>query len=130
MRRPPLPQLLLYVLGGTLLLALVIAASTSAASFGAYNSAWDGTAEVRDIAATYSESTVTLDGDAYTTEEPTQTLAVVLAQQHRMAQKTQGLFVVSLKTAGPCLSPITLDQQKALLHGECTLIRRWCHSTT
>jgi len=79
MRRPPLPQLLLYVLGGTLLLALVIAASTSAASFGAYNSAWDGTAEVRDIAATYSESTVTLDGDAYTTEEPTQTLAVVLA---------------------------------------------------
>jgi len=38
-----------------------------------------------------------------------------------MAQKTQGLFVVSLKTAGPCLSPITLDQQKALLHGNALL---------
>lgn len=79
MRRPPLPRLLLYALTGTLLIAVVIAASTSGAAFGAYNPAWDGTGDVRDIAATHSETTVTLDKDAYTTAQPNQTLAVVLA---------------------------------------------------
>lgn len=79
MRRPPLPRLLLYALTATLLCAVVIAASTSGAAFGAYNPAWDGTAEVRDIAATHSETTVTLDETPYTTVQPTQTLAVVLA---------------------------------------------------
>jgi len=94
----------------------VIAASTSAASFGAYNSAWDGTAEVRDIAATYGESTVTLDGDAYTTEEPTQTLAVVLAPTAPYGSEDAGAVRRFVENGGTLLSPITLDQQKALLH--------------
>ncbi|WP_435100196.1 DUF4350 domain-containing protein [Halorubrum sp. N11] len=57
----------------------MIAASTSGAAFGAYNPAWDGTANLRDTAATHSGTTVTLDGEAYTTDQPDQTLAVVLA---------------------------------------------------
>lgn len=79
MRRPPLPRLLLYALTATLLCAVVIAASTSGAAFGAYNPAWDGTADLRDTAGIHSETTISLDGEAYTTNEPDQTLAVVLA---------------------------------------------------
>lgn len=79
MRRPPLPRLVLYALTATLLCAVVVAASTSGAAFGAYNPAWDGTAEVRDIAATHSETTVTLAETPYTTAQPNQTLAVILA---------------------------------------------------
>lgn len=79
MRRPPLPRLLLYALTATLLCAVVIAASTSGAAFGAYNPAWDGTANLRDTAASHSETTISLDGEAYITDQPDQTLAVVLA---------------------------------------------------
>ncbi|WP_161609707.1 DUF4350 domain-containing protein [Halorubrum kocurii] len=57
----------------------MIAASTSGAAFGAYNPAWDGTADLRDTTATHSETIVSLDGEAYTTDQPDQTLAVVLA---------------------------------------------------
>ena len=79
MRRPPLPRLLLYALAATLLCAVVITASTSGAAFGAYNPAWDGTSDLREITATHSETTVSLDGEAYTTDQPDQTLSVVLA---------------------------------------------------
>lgn len=79
MRVPPIPRLILYALGATLAIALVIALSTSGAAFGAYNQAWDGTSDVREIADTHSESTIALDVGAYDTDRPSETVAIILA---------------------------------------------------
>lgn len=79
MRFPPIPRLILYALGATLGIALVIALSTSGAAFGAYNQAWDGTSDIREIADTHSESTIALNVDAYDTDRPSGTVAIILA---------------------------------------------------
>jgi hypothetical protein len=79
MRRPPIPQLVLYALVGCLTLAVLFGASTSGAAFGAYNPAWDGTADLRTVAADSGESTVTLSTAPYTEQQPSETVAVVLA---------------------------------------------------
>lgn len=79
MRLPPLPRLVCYALLVTLCGAVVVAASTSGAAFGAYNPAWDGTSDMRDIAETNSESTLTLDTAPYQTPTPNDTLAAILA---------------------------------------------------
>jgi hypothetical protein len=57
----------------------MIGASTSGVAFGAYNPAWDGTADLRGVAATNGESTVTLSTTPYTQQQPSETIAVVLA---------------------------------------------------
>lgn len=79
MRLPSLPRLVLYALVVTLCGAIIIAASTSGAAFGAYNPAWDGTSDMRALADTHSESTLTLDVQPYETTEANDTLAVILA---------------------------------------------------
>lgn len=79
MRVPPIPRLILYALAVTLGIALVIALSTSGAAFGAYNQAWDGTSDIREVADTHSESTITLDGSAYDTDRPSETIALIIA---------------------------------------------------
>lgn len=78
MDRPSVPQLVLYTLAACLVTAVIFAASTSGAAFGAYNPAWDGTADLRDLADRNSESTVTLDVDPYR-DQLNNTIAVVLA---------------------------------------------------
>lgn len=78
MRRPSVPQLVLYTLTGCLILAIIVGASTSGAAFGAYNPAWDGTADLRDVADANGDSTVTLSTAPYT-QQPSETIAVVLA---------------------------------------------------
>jgi len=74
------PRTLLVALGAVLVLAVVVAASTSASAFGLYNPGWEGTSDLRalagDAGATYrvAESTT-----AYTDADATATTAIVLA---------------------------------------------------
>ena len=79
MRIPPVPRLVLYALALVLAVALVIAASTTSAAFGAYNVEWDGTSDFRELADQGSDSRVALETTAYETAEPNETVAVVLA---------------------------------------------------
>lgn len=51
-------HVLLLVVGGLVALTIVVAASTSAASFSAYNSAWDGASGLRGVADSTNASVV------------------------------------------------------------------------
>ncbi|MUW14936.1 DUF4350 domain-containing protein [Halorubrum sp. CBA1125] len=79
MRTPPIPRLVLYALAVVLAVALVVAASTTSAAFGAYNVEWDGTSDFRELADQRSDSRVGLETSAYETGDPDDTVAVVLA---------------------------------------------------
>ncbi len=74
------PRALLVGLAAATLVALVVAASTSAAAFGAYNPAWDGAADLQGVARDVGvESTVVRDVAAYDEADAGGTVAVVLA---------------------------------------------------
>ncbi|MFC6863886.1 DUF4350 domain-containing protein [Halomicroarcula sp. GCM10025817] len=74
------PRLVLVALLGTLVVTLAVAAGTSAASLGAYNSAWDGTSEIRTTAASADTATVLAQNvSAYEQATPNRTVAFVLS---------------------------------------------------
>ena len=74
------PRLVLVALLGTLVVTLAVAAGTSAASLGAYNSAWDGTSEIRTTAASTHTATVLAQNvSAYEQATPNRTVAFVLS---------------------------------------------------
>ncbi|WP_434522754.1 DUF4350 domain-containing protein [Halorubrum sp. AS12] len=79
MRTPPLPRLVLYVLIGLLAGALIFAAGTSTASFGAYNPQWDGTSEFRTLIDERLDSRIVFDTTSYETENATDAVAIILA---------------------------------------------------
>ena len=79
MRTPPLPRIVLYVLIGILAGVLIFAASTSTASFGAYNSQWDGTSEFRELIDERPNSRIIFDTVPYETETATDTVAIILS---------------------------------------------------
>lgn len=79
MRTPPLPRLVLYVLIGLLAGVLIFAASTSTASFGAYNSQWDGTSEFRTLIDERPDSQIVFDTASYETANATDAVAIMLA---------------------------------------------------
>ncbi|MEZ3163920.1 DUF4350 domain-containing protein [Halorubrum sp. RMP-47] len=79
MRLPSTPRIVLYALAAAVGLALIVAASTSGAAFGAYNVAWDGTSDFRDLADQQTDSRVVLDADPYERGGANETVAVVLA---------------------------------------------------
>lgn len=79
MRTPSIPRLVLYALAVVLAVALVVAASTTTAAFGAYNLEWDGTSDFRELADQRSDSQVALGTNAYERADPDDTVAVVLA---------------------------------------------------
>lgn len=86
------PRALLGALAVVLLVALVVAATTSTAAFGVYNPAWDGAGELRDVAeAQDAEATVALNTSAYRSGEPNETVAVVLSPQEPYGQETSTL---------------------------------------
>jgi hypothetical protein len=73
------PKALLACLVALLVVTVGVAASTSSASFGAYNPAWDGASglqERADVAG--AESRLVLNVTAYDTVDPDETVAVVL----------------------------------------------------
>jgi hypothetical protein len=73
------PQALLAALLVVLVLTVGVAASTSSASFGAYNPAWDGASGLQERAdAAGAESRLALNVTAYETVDPNETVAVVL----------------------------------------------------
>lgn len=75
-----LPRLLLAAYTVIILIALVYAASTSSAAFGAYNSQWDGTGDLQTIAAdTGTNVTVGTNVSQYPTTGANDTVALVLS---------------------------------------------------
>lgn len=83
MRLLPLPKVLLIALALTLGVALVVAAGTTTATFGAYNIEWDGTSDFREHVDKHEQNQVTLDTGRYDTASPNGTAAVVLAPTER-----------------------------------------------
>ncbi|SFK65091.1 protein of unknown function [Halogranum rubrum] len=78
------PRLLLVSLIGVVALAIIVAASTSTAAFGVYNSAWDGASGLQAEAdAVGTESEIALNTTAYETADANRTVAVVLSPETR-----------------------------------------------
>lgn len=76
----PLPTVLLGVFTLTVLLAVVVAASTSTASFSAYNGAWDGTNTLQSISEEAGGTPqITDDTAAYGRIDPNRTVAIILS---------------------------------------------------
>jgi hypothetical protein len=74
------PRLLVGALSITLVVVAIIGLTTSSAAFGAYNSAWDGTQEFRELAGANGTETVIAQSAApYRTAEANTTTAIVLA---------------------------------------------------
>lgn len=75
-----LPQVLLAAYTTLILIALVYAASTSSAAFGAYNSQWDGAGELRTVAEDAGANvTVGTNVSQYPTTDADGTVAIVLS---------------------------------------------------
>ncbi|WP_321112123.1 DUF4350 domain-containing protein [Halorussus salinisoli] len=82
------PKRLVIGFGLLTVVMLVIAASTSTAAFGIYNNAWDGTAELQDIAETTgATTTIARETTAYTQSTPTETLSVILSPDQPYSQE-------------------------------------------
>lgn len=82
------PRAVLAALTVAVVLAVVVAASTTSAAFGVYNAAWDGAAGLDDVAGEAGvDARVVLDADAYPTDPATAngTVAVVLAPESAYA---------------------------------------------
>ena len=87
-RELAVPQLLLITLVVVLASALVLAASTSTLAFSAYNSAWDGTSTLRDIAHSQdSESVVALQTAHYANVSADRTTAIILSPDTAYSQR-------------------------------------------
>ncbi|EMA02065.1 protein of unknown function [Haloarcula vallismortis] len=87
-----LPQLLLATYTAVTIIAVVYAASTSSAAFGAYNSQWDGAGELRAVAAdTGANVTVGTNVSQYTASDPDDTVAVILspAEPYSSSERTR-----------------------------------------
>ena len=76
------PETALLALSVVTVALCIVTASTSTAAFGAFNSAWDGTSEVREYAEQHgSESRIVRNTTAYPNRNPNETLAVVLSPE-------------------------------------------------
>ncbi|WP_434530775.1 DUF4350 domain-containing protein [Haloarcula sp. NS06] len=87
-----LPQLLLATYTALTVIALVYAASTSSAAFGAYNSKWDGAGELRTVAVDAGANvTVGTNVSQYPTSDADGTVAVVLspAEPYSSSERTR-----------------------------------------
>lgn len=73
------PRLLLAGLVVSLLVVLVVVASTSTAGFSPYNSQWDGTGEFRALAEQRGETVIATETTEYETLDPSSSTAIVLA---------------------------------------------------
>ncbi|XVH32205.1 DUF4350 domain-containing protein [Haloferacaceae archaeon DSL9] len=83
------PRLLLLALVACVAGAIVVSAATSAGAFGAYNPAWDGTSDLRAMAADGGERIVVLDAERYDEIEPDGSVAVVLAPEESYSEADQ-----------------------------------------
>ncbi|MEF8859036.1 MAG: DUF4350 domain-containing protein [Halolamina sp.] len=110
------PQLLLVALVLTVALTGVVAASTSQSALGAYNPAWDGASDLRDLVSDEgAESLVALNTTSYTTTEPNGTIAVILSpdEAYSPSERTrvtsfveQGGTLVVAEDYGPHTRPL------------------------
>lgn len=79
MQRPSLPRTVLYGLAIVLSITLVIAASTTTATFGTYDGEWDETSDFRELADQRTETTIGFNTRSYETMDPDGTVAIILA---------------------------------------------------
>ncbi|MFD1570488.1 DUF4350 domain-containing protein [Halorubrum laminariae] len=86
MQTPSLPRVVLYALTIVLVGTLIFAASTTTATFGAYNVDWDGTSEFRTLAGDHTDSQVVLDVATYDTRDANDTVAIILAPEESYSE--------------------------------------------
>ncbi|QCJ45999.1 DUF4350 domain-containing protein [Haloprofundus sp. MHR1] len=83
------PELLTIVLALCLAVSAIFAASTSAAAFGIYNGAWDGTTQLQTLADdTDTESAVILNTTAYDSASTNTTAFIISPERNYSAQQT------------------------------------------
>ncbi|EFW91385.1 hypothetical protein ZOD2009_14801 [Haladaptatus paucihalophilus DX253] len=107
MKRPtdyPTPTLVLGALVLLVVVGLVVASSTSSASFGAYNGAWDGTSKLRGIATDRgAEPLVAHDTAAYSRVSPNETVAVILSPEGNYSATDQSRLRRFVRQGGTLL---------------------------
>lgn len=83
-----LPQLLLIALISVLLVVVLVTATTSTVAFSTYNSAWDGTSDLRDIAREQgSEPVVAMQTNQYANVTADSTTAIILSPDTAYSQQ-------------------------------------------
>jgi hypothetical protein len=116
------------IFGVVVVAALLVAASTSTAAFGAYNTAWDGTADLRSLAeTTETETHLAQNTSAYSDPLPETTVALILApDQPYHPQETRrieqfvrdgGTLIVADEQATPTNSLLTAIGADARIDG-------------
>lgn len=102
------PRLLVWSLTVVVLVGLVVAASTSAAAFGAYNARWDGASQLRSTAAgTGAEATILRNASRYAALNASGTVALVLSPDRPYGLPSSPVSGSSCGTAGRWWSPRT-----------------------
>lgn len=85
------PRALLAAFGVVLVVAIAVAASTSTASFGIYNAAWDGASSLQESAESAgAASDVARNASAYDRHPPNETVAVVLSPDRAYGPRDRG----------------------------------------
>jgi hypothetical protein len=81
--------------------ALLVAASTSTTAFGAYNTAWDGTADLRSLAESSGvEIHLGQNTSAYTDSPPEKTVALILAPDQSYKRRDTALIARFVRDGG------------------------------
>ncbi|GAB3411356.1 hypothetical protein GCM10027435_02870 [Haloparvum alkalitolerans] len=83
---PDLPRTVLALLTAAVVVALILAASTSTVAFGSYNPSWEGTSDLRELDTDGTETEVLLDTEGYAAAAPNATVAFVIAPAEGYSQ--------------------------------------------
>lgn len=85
------PRALLAAYAVVVVLALVVAGTTSSAAFGAYNPAWDGAADLRKVADDAgADATIVRNTSEYGSVDPEDSVAVVLSPDRPYGDREVG----------------------------------------
>jgi hypothetical protein len=122
------PTRLTVAFGVVLTVALLIAAGTSTTAFGAYNTAWDGTSNLRSVAeSTGTDAYIAQNVSAYSMATPQTTVALIIApdnayQPQETAQigrfvRQGGTLVVAEERVAPTNPLLTALSAEARIGG-------------
>lgn len=106
------PKRLFVGVGVVTLVALIVAASTSTTAFGIYNTAWDGSSELQDVAEkTGATSTIARDTAAYGDTDPEQTIGIVLAPDQSYTDRERQRLARFVRRGGTLVVAGDYNQQ-------------------
>jgi len=119
--RPPwervsYPRALLVALVAVLTITLLYGGLTSTTAFGAYNSAWDGATDLRDLSEQYDGETVLLQNTTtYADQSPNRTIGIVLSPDSDYTPREAQRVEQFVRAGGTLIVAEDFDSQSNVL---------------